>query len=79
MNRAASAGQGIGIGRSVLVERLLELGDLVRLLDEIKPAGNAYYLIYPEANHDEPKAATFREWITEGLEKTANAEMLTTS
>lgn len=79
VNRAASAGQGVAIGRSVLVERLLELGDLVRLFDDIRPAGNAYYLIYPDANHDEPKTAAFREWIKEAMAKTANAEVFTTS
>lgn len=79
VNRAASAGQGVAIGRSVLVERLLELGDLVRLFDEILPAGNAYYFVCEEARRNEPKIAVFLEWIKEAMEQTATAEMFTTS
>lgn len=79
VNRAAAAGQGVAVGRSVLVERLLERGDLVRLFDEIRPTGNAYYLVCPDSSRDEPKVAAFREWIREAMEKTANAGMFTTS
>ncbi len=79
VNRAAAAGQGVAIGRSVLVERLLELGDVVRLFDEILPAGNAYYSVCQETRRDEPKIAAFLDWIKDALAKTANAEMFTAS
>lgn len=65
VNRAASAGQGIAIGRSVLVERLLDQGLLVRLFDEEMPAGNGYHAVCLESRCDEPKIAAFRQWLQE--------------
>jgi LysR family transcriptional regulator, glycine cleavage system transcriptional activator len=36
---------------------------LVKLADVAWLESFAYYLVYPEASHDRPKVAAFREWI----------------
>ena len=65
VNRAASSGQGVAIGRSVLVQRLLDQGLLVRLFDEEMPAGNGYHAVCLESRCDEPKIAAYRQWLQE--------------
>ena len=69
VNRAASAGQGIAIGRSVLVQRMLDQGDLVRLFDEVMPAGNSYYFVCEEDRKTEPKITVFAEWLHQAVAK----------
>lgn len=67
VNRAASSGQGVAIGRSVLVERLLEQGILVRLFGVEMPAGNGYHVVCVDNRRDEPKIAAFRHWLHEAV------------
>jgi LysR family glycine cleavage system transcriptional activator len=65
VNRAASAGQGIAIGRSVLVKIYLAQGTLVRLFDEEVNAGAAYYIACSEARRHDSKIAVFSQWLHE--------------
>jgi LysR family glycine cleavage system transcriptional activator len=69
MNRAAVAGQGIAIGRSVLVQSLLDAGLLVRLFNQEMPAGNGYHFVCHETRRQEPKIAAFGQWLHEVSEK----------
>ena len=63
--RAAIAGQGVALARSVLAADEIASGRLVRPFDVDVPAEYAYYLAYPEKSADQPNVAAFREWILE--------------
>jgi LysR family transcriptional regulator, glycine cleavage system transcriptional activator len=65
VTRAASAGQGIAIGRSVLVARYLEQGILVRPFDAEMPAGSSYFIACYEPRREDPKIAAFANWLHE--------------
>lgn len=69
VNRAASAGQGIALGRSVLVKIYMEQGTLVRLFDDEMNAGVAYYIACSEARRHETKIAVFSQWLQEMAEE----------
>ena len=63
--RAAIAGQGVALARSVLADDETASGRLVRPFDVDVPAEFAYYLAYPEESAGRPDVAAFREWILE--------------
>ena len=63
--RAAIAGQGVALARSVLAADEIASGRLVRPFDVDVPAEYAYYLAYPEESADQSNVAAFREWILE--------------
>ena len=61
--RAAIAGQGVALARSVLAADEIASGRLVRPFDVDVPAEYAYYLAYPEKSADQSNVVAFREWI----------------
>ena len=63
--RAAIAGQGVALARSVLAADEIASGRLVRPFDVDVPAEYAYYLAYPEKSADQSNVVAFREWILE--------------
>jgi LysR family glycine cleavage system transcriptional activator len=63
--QAAMAGEGVALGRSVLVADELADGRLVRPFDVSLPAEYAYYVAYPEAAAGRPKVRAFRDWLLE--------------
>ena len=63
--RAAIAGQGVALARSVLAADEIASGRLVRPFDVDVPTEYAYYLAYPEKSADQPNVVAFREWILE--------------
>ena len=63
--RAAIAGQGVALARSVLAADEIASGRLVRPFDVDVPAEYAYYLAYPEKSADQSNVMAFREWILE--------------
>ena len=63
--QAAIEGQGVALGRSVLVADDIAAGHLVQPFDLSLPAPHAYYIVYAEERADEPKIAAFRDWIIE--------------
>ncbi|MBT4889316.1 MAG: transcriptional regulator GcvA [Rhodospirillales bacterium] len=65
--QAAVAGQGIALGRSVLVADQIASGHLVRLLDISLPASYAYYMVGPPTIWNRPKIKIFRDWIMEQI------------
>ena len=74
---AAIRGQGIALGRSVLVAENLAAGELVRPFDISLPAEFAYYVVSPNATADRPHIRAFREWILEeAQEHTAREAVL---
>ena len=65
---AAINGDGVALGRSVLVADALARGDLVRPFAITTPSTYSYYLICAEPLIDDPVMAAFRAWImTQGL------------
>ncbi|HJO97609.1 MAG: transcriptional regulator GcvA [Rhodospirillales bacterium] len=61
--QAAIAGEGVALGRSVLVADDLAAGRLIKPFDISLPAEFAYYVVCPEADAKRPKVAAFREWL----------------
>lgn len=61
--QAVRAGQGAGLLPAPMAALDLAEGCLVKLADVAWPEDFAYYLVYPEANHERPKIAAFRAWI----------------
>lgn len=62
--QAALDGQGVALGRSVLVADALARGDLVRPFATSIPSAYAYYLVGTEPSTDDPVVAAFSAWIT---------------
>jgi LysR family glycine cleavage system transcriptional activator len=61
--QATEAGQGIALGRSVLVADALARGTLVRLGMRSLQAPGAYYVVSPRDAIDTPAISAFREWL----------------
>ncbi len=61
--KAAVEGQGVALGRSVLVADDLSSGALVKPFDISIPSEYAYYLVYPEISVEQPKIMAFQEWL----------------
>ena len=60
---AVIAGQGAGLLPAAMVALDVEEGRLVRLAKPTHMETFAYYLVYPETNHDNPKISALRDWI----------------
>lgn len=63
--QACLGGQGVAIGRSVLIAEDLAAGRLVRPFAVGHPADYSYHLVCPPAAVDQPKVAAFRDWLLE--------------
>ncbi|GAB3791138.1 transcriptional regulator GcvA [Dyella agri] len=61
--QAAEAGQGIALGRSVLVEDALASGRLVRIGSQSLKADGAYYLVRSSSAPATPAMNPFRSWL----------------
>lgn len=61
--QAAIAGQGVGLGRTMLVKDELAAGLLARPFDLALPSGYAYWMVCTKAAADSPKITSFRRWI----------------
>jgi LysR family glycine cleavage system transcriptional activator len=63
---AAIRGEGVALGRSVLVAEDLAAGRLVALFPQAKLEVEwGYDLVYRTGNQDHPKVRTFRNWIAD--------------
>lgn len=61
---AALRGEGLALGRSVLVAEDIAAGRLVELFPQTRlPAGRGYDLITRPAGQDEPQIAALRAWL----------------
>jgi LysR family glycine cleavage system transcriptional activator len=62
--QAAIDGQGIALGRSVMMREDLTAGRLVKLFDTISsPSKLAYYIVYRPECAELPRVTTFCEWL----------------
>ncbi|HAP24682.1 MAG TPA: LysR family transcriptional regulator [Achromobacter sp.] len=60
---AVVAGQGAGLLPAAMVALDVAEGRLVMLAKPTHMETFAYYLVYPEAKHDNPKISALRDWI----------------
>jgi len=60
---AAIDGQGVALARTALVAWDLRKGRLVRPFGLALPVPYAYWIVCPRSIADQPKVATFREWL----------------
>jgi LysR family glycine cleavage system transcriptional activator len=72
--KAVLTGQGAGLLPAALVATDLAEGRLVKLADVVLLEAFAYYLVYPEASHDQAKVAAFRRWILDAAKRDAADE-----
>jgi len=61
--RAAMAGEGMALGRSLLVADEIHAGRLVAPFEFKMPSKYSYYLVRPKALADKPWAQAFEEWL----------------
>ncbi|WP_109613831.1 transcriptional regulator GcvA [Pseudaminobacter salicylatoxidans] len=67
---AAIRGEGVALGRSVLVAEDIVAGRLVSLFPQAKlDVEWGYDLVYRTGNQDDPKVRAFRNWITDEVRK----------
>jgi LysR family glycine cleavage system transcriptional activator len=67
--QAAVDGQGVALGRSVVVADDLATGRLARPFGPECPLGLAYFLVYPRTAFAAARTAAFREWILAEAER----------
>jgi len=70
--QSAMAGEGVALGRSVLVRDALMSGQLVRLFDHSLPADFGYWLVAAPATWRRPKVRAFRDWLLEECARTGH-------
>jgi len=62
---AAIRGQGIIMAPKYICDALVELGELVRLGDELFEYDNQFYLVFPRQKRVNPALFEFRDWLVE--------------
>jgi LysR family glycine cleavage system transcriptional activator len=65
--RAAAAGEGIALGRSVLVDGEVDAGRLVAPFEVRIPASFAWWLVTPYGAPRGPKVEALRDWLLRGF------------
>jgi len=63
VQQASVAGQGVALGRSVLIVDDLASGLLIKPFQIDLKAHHAYCAIYPNSNAKRPKIVAFRDWL----------------
>ncbi|MEQ8319768.1 MAG: transcriptional regulator GcvA [Rhodospirillales bacterium] len=69
--QAAINGEGVALGRGLLVADPIEAGKLVAPFDLALSAEYRYYVASTDANYDRPKVRVFREWLMREARETA--------
>ncbi len=69
--QAAVNGQGIALGRGLLVADALQTGALVKPFDLALPAQFRYYVVTTDLSADRPKVKLFEEWLHAEATETA--------
>jgi len=65
VTQAAINGEGVALGRSVLVAEAIARGQLVRPFEGSMRSAYSYFLVCPETLAQEPSVAAFRDWMLE--------------
>ncbi|MBO6519011.1 MAG: transcriptional regulator GcvA [Rhodospirillales bacterium] len=70
--QAAINGEGVALGRGLLVADSIAAGKLVAPFDLLLTAEYRYFVASTESNHDRPKVKVFRDWLFREARKTAD-------
>jgi len=70
VQQAAVAGEGVALGRSVLIADDLSAGLLIKPFDIDLKAHHSYYAVYPRTNAQRPKIIAFRDWLVAEAKET---------
>jgi len=70
VQQAAVAGEGVALGRSVLIVDDLAAGLLIRPFDIDLKAHHYYSAVYPKASAKRPKIIAFRDWLVAEAKET---------
>ncbi|WP_445144889.1 LysR substrate-binding domain-containing protein [Dyella sp. Tek66A03] len=65
LQRAASEGMGVALGRMVMARPMIEAGLLQVLGNRYLQIPEAYFLVYPERARDHASLRIFRDWLHE--------------
>jgi len=68
--QAAINGEGVALGRGLLVADSIDAGKLVAPFDLALTAQYRYYVAATETNYDRPKVRVFRDWLMREAQKT---------
>ena len=71
---AALAGGGCALMTPMFWRRDLESGRLVQPFAQLYVSGRSQWLVYPEGRRNQPKIATFRDWLLAEMRETARTE-----
>jgi LysR family glycine cleavage system transcriptional activator len=71
---AVQAGAGLALMTPMFWRRELESGRLVQPFDEVYVSGRSHWLVYPEGRRNQPKIATFRDWLLAEIRAAAKGE-----
>mgnify|MGYP002725602558 CR=1 FL=1 len=70
VQQAAVAGEGVALGRSVLVADNLSAGLLSKPFDIDLKAHHSYFAVYPKSNAQRPKIKAFADWLVSEAKQT---------
>lgn len=70
--QAAINGEGVALGRGLLVADSIDAGKLVAPFDLALITQYRYYVASTETNYDRPKVRVFREWLMREAKKTSS-------
>lgn len=70
--QAAINGEGVALGRGLLVADSIAAGKLVAPFDLLLTAEYRYFVASTESNYDRPKVKVFRDWLFREARKTAD-------
>ncbi len=72
MIQAAINGEGVALGRGLLVADPIDAGKLVAPFDLALTAEYRYYVASSETNYERPKVRVFRDWLMREAKATAS-------
>jgi len=64
---AATAGQGVALGRTTITGDAIASGRLVRLFEPAVRCGFSYWLVTPKRRRQRPAVSRFRDWLQKQL------------
>lgn len=70
VQQAAVAGEGVALGRSVLIADDLAAGLLIKPFNIDLKAHHVYYAVYPKTSATRPKIIAFRDWLIKEAHET---------
>ena len=70
----AKSGEGIVLGRSSLIKKMIATGQLVAPFEQKLPTSEAFYLVSSNQDLEHPHAELFRTWLLDEVEQIKNTD-----